>query len=223
MLSTSTSLSRSRSSGSKKGLALSLSKGFTLVELLVVVSIMLIITSTLLLQQQKFNSATLMRTLAYNIALSIRQAQVYGTSVVGTNQSGATTFAAGYGIYFSSTVDYLLFADFNNNGRYNSGNEEHKKTFTLGSGYTISNFCAVVTPSSYYCKSGGTGTNITSIAISFKRPNPDAQLVELTDVSTAVSSAYIQLKSPGGDTRAISVTTTGQISVCGVNKTIPDC
>ncbi|MBI2004934.1 prepilin-type N-terminal cleavage/methylation domain-containing protein [Patescibacteria group bacterium] len=85
MLSTSTSLSRSRSSGSKKDAAQrALPGGFTLVELLVVVSIMLIITSTLLLQQRKFNSATLMRTLAYNIALSIRQAQVYGTSVVGT-------------------------------------------------------------------------------------------------------------------------------------------
>lgn len=222
MLSTSTSLSRSRSSGSKKDAAQrALPGGFTLVELLVVVSIMLIITSTLLLQQRKFNSATLMRTLAYNIALSIRQAQVYGTSVVGTTTTSGITFAAGYGIYFSTPGSYRLFADINNNGRYVAS--ESQQTFTLGSGYTISNFCAVVTPSSYYCKTGGTGTNITSIAISFKRPNPDAQLVELTDVSTAVSSAYIQLKSPGGDTRAVSVTTTGQISVCGANKTIPDC
>lgn len=218
MLSTSTFLPRSRSCGSKKN------KGFTLIELLVVVSIMLIITSTLLLRQQKFDSATLMRTLSYSVALSVRQAQVYGTSVVGTTtvSGGTPTYAAGYGIFFNANTDrYRLFADINNNGKYTSN--EIQQTFMLGSGYTISNFCAVVNTNTYYCKTGGTDS-ISSLAILFKRPNPDAQFTEIPDQpGAAISSAYIQLQGPGGDTRAVKVTTTGQISVCGANKTIPDC
>ena len=222
MLSTSTSLSRSRYSGSKKN------RGFTLVELLVVVSIMLIITSTLLLQQQKFNSATLMRTLAYNIALSIRQAHVYGTSVVGTDNSGTITFAAGYGIYIDKNTpdSYQFFADLNNNGSYDVG--ESQKTFNLGSGYTINNYCAI-NPSRSYCKvlPSYNSVRLGSLSIVFKRPNPDAQFLatnwSFSPINQSFSNIFLQVQGPGGDTRAVSVTTTGQISVCGANKTIPDC
>jgi len=220
MLYTSTSSLRSRSSCSKKDAAQrALPGGFTLVELLVVISIMLIITSTLLLRQQKFDSATVMRTLAYSIALSMRQAQVYGTGVVGADDSGATTFAAGYGISLNSNTpgSYQLFADLNDNGWYDTG--EGQKTFNLGSGYSISNFCAVAVGTSY-CSTTG---SISTLAVLFKRPNPDAQFTEYPERSVAISSAYIQLHGPGGDTRAVKVTTTGQISVCGANKPIPEC
>ena len=56
-------------------------RGFTLIELLVVMSIMLILTSLFILRQQRFNSSTLLQSLAYSVALSVRQAQVYGTSI----------------------------------------------------------------------------------------------------------------------------------------------
>src|SRR3990167_11377146 len=61
--------------------SLARSRGFTLVELIVVSAIILLITGFVMFQQAKFNSATLMRSLTYSVALSMRQAQVYGTSV----------------------------------------------------------------------------------------------------------------------------------------------
>src|SRR3989338_9825786 len=85
-------------------------KGFTLVELIVVSAIILLITGFVMFQQSKFNSATLMRSLTYSVALSMRQAQVYGTSV--REFSGA--FAPGYGVYIpasgGSANTYYLFS-----------------------------------------------------------------------------------------------------------------
>src|SRR3989338_1435579 len=84
--------------------------GFTLVELIVVSAIILLITGFVMFQQAKFNSATLMRSLTYSVALSMRQAQVYGTSV--REFSGA--FAPGYGVYIpasgGSANTYYLFS-----------------------------------------------------------------------------------------------------------------
>src|SRR3989344_3869307 len=75
-------------------------RGFTLIELLVVLSIMLVITGVFLVRNQQFNSAILLRSLSYQVALSIRQAQVFG---VGVKEDGAGTgnFSARDGVQFS--------------------------------------------------------------------------------------------------------------------------
>src|SRR6202012_1868912 len=101
-------------------------------------------------QQSKFDSSTLLRSLAYSVALSVRQAQVYGTSVLGTatSQSNCATgvsgsyalsncYASAYGIYFNSASSgqYILFADLDGNGKYTAG--ENVKVFTLGTNYVI--------------------------------------------------------------------------------------
>src|SRR2546430_1163739 len=105
-------------------------RGFTLIELLVVSAIIVIITALFLLRQSKFDSSTVLRGLAYSMALSMRQAQVYGVSVAGTPTAqsncingvyaGSNCYATGYGLYFSkaSNRTYILFADLNNNGYY---------------------------------------------------------------------------------------------------------
>jgi hypothetical protein len=88
--------------------------------MLVVSSIVLLITAFVIFQQQKFNSSTLLRSLTYSVALTVRQAQVYGTSVRGFTSSSGTTFGSGYGVYVSPTLScatgsagscYYLFAD----------------------------------------------------------------------------------------------------------------
>src|SRR3989344_5355785 len=126
--------------------SLARSRGFTLVELIVVSAIILLITGFVMFQQAKFNSATLMRSLTYSVALSMRQAQVYGTSV--REFSGA--FAPGYGVYIpasgGSANTYYLFADIVpatvGNGAYDNSTEA-LPTFTLGKGYIIGSVCAV--------------------------------------------------------------------------------
>ena len=210
-------LSRRSSKGYRPG-----TRGFTLFELLVVMAIMLVVSSVMLFNQSKFDSSTILRSLAYSVALSVRQAQVYGTSVLGTStpQVACTGFyAAGvcyvsaYGVYFNaaSPGQYILFADLNNNGHYDTG--EDVKVFSFSTGYVISQFCANGAAISRCSPS-----LINSLSIVFKRPNPDAKFyADFNGVPIAgdtYTSAVIQLQNQGDPSRVRSatVTNTGLIS-----------
>lgn len=178
--------------------------------------IIMILTGVFLFQQSRFDSATILRSLAYSTALSVRQAQVYGTSVLGTG-SGDLAFAPAYGVYFnkSDMTRYVLFADQSPaNGRYDAA--EKIKEFRLGTGYTIRKFCGRIT-SAARCSD----TDAQSLQILFKRPNPDAQFLVInnggSDFSESYSSAYIQIQSAEGTYRTVWVSSTGQVSVLAPN------
>lgn len=187
-------------------------RAFTLVELLAVTVIITIVTMTMLLRQSTFDSSTVLRSTAYSLALSIRQAQVYGVSVLGSSNAGNVSFAPGYGISFSRTSaqSYILFADFNNSGMYDTG--EAVKVFTLSNGYTVSEACAIASNGNKSCTgshdTAGTYT-LDSVNIVFRRPNPDA----VFNANAGYVSAWVQIKSPNGTARSISITAPGQISV----------
>ena len=184
--------------------------GFTLVELLVVLIIMSVITLVFLNRQSKFDSSTLMRSLAYSIALSVRQAQVYGISVRPQGAMSAN-FATSHGLYFSNTMQsgYILFADKNSNNsnanKYIVGDDPIDQAFTLNNNFSISEFCVIYTYSGTRTPlcSGSPGA-ISSIDIMFKRPNPDAIIyaydnsgnpVTGTGVPATFPTAYIQVQS----------------------------
>ena len=177
--------------------------GFTLLELLVVMGIMLVITSLILVKHSQFNGTVLLRNLSYSVALSIRQAQVYGLS--GRNISGF--IATQFGVHFSATTpnQYILFADLDDDAAYDSG--ESIEVFTLAGSYAISNICA---DTGALLKCSGSG-DIDRLTIIFRRPNPDARF--LTNVPETYSGAVVTLLSSQGATRTIEVTTTGQIEV----------
>ncbi|MDB5225216.1 MAG: Pili subunit [Candidatus Adlerbacteria bacterium] len=215
-------------------------RGFTLIELLVVSLIIVLITGFVLFRQQGFNSSTLLRSLAYSSALSVRQAQLYGVSV---RESGVGTgkFSQGFGVQFgnSGLVDsshYLLFADTipasAGNGQYDAGEELPR--FTLGNGrgtdYYISDFCAHnIASGNDECQSGG--TTITSLTIFFRRPNPDGCFATSRNPGACAvnavpvySYAYVQLKAAAGtDVRTVKVSSAGQIAVCKVNADPASC
>jgi len=190
---------------------------------------MSIITATLLVNQSRFNSSTVLRSLAYSVALSVRQAQVYGTSVVGTstslaactggNYSAATgnCYASAYGLYFNATTPttYALFADLNGDGVYEPN--EFVKNFNLGTGYVISNFCATNQIAVDRCEPA----TINSLAVVFKRPNPDASFVALDSGNAPIlgdtyGSAYIQIAATTDptNTKRVSILSTGEVTVC---------
>lgn len=203
--------------------------GFTLIELLVVSAIIVLITGFILFRQQGFNSSTLLRSLSYSVALTMRQAQVYGNSVR-ESAAGSGVFASGYGVYFGNSgladnSHYLMFADADGDGQYDPGEELPR--FTIGNGkgtdYLISNFCA-------HASSGdqclyGTGTSITYLNAYFRRPNPDACFATNQSVGACAEGAapvydyaYVQVRAAGGSNyRTIKITSTGQIVVCKPN------
>lgn len=194
-------------------------QGFTLVELLVVVSIVIVITSFILLRHSRFDSTTLLRSLSYSVALSLRQGQVYSTSVRGVAQGASQTYVPGYGVRLSSgePTRYFLFADINGDRGWTQN--ETVATSTLGRTFTIKRFCAVRTAGTDCSDTG----DITYLTIYFKRPNPDA-LFYTSSVGTAYTYVYIELQSAADSgVRSVKVTSTGQIAVCGLNADISTC
>ena len=190
--------------------------GFTLVELLVVSAIIVILTTVLLLRQSTFDSSTILRSVAYSVALSVRQAQVYGTSVLGTASGGSIQYATAYGLYFnrSNPTTYALFADFNSNGVYDASTET-LKVFSLTNGFSLADACATLSSGANRClgshDSSGLGTT-ASLSILFRRPNPDA--VFRTEIGgESYTSAWVGVQSQNKTLRSILVTSTGQISV----------
>lgn len=183
-------------------------RGFTLVELLVVVALIVLITAAVLVRQARFDSSTLLRSLSYSVALSVRQAQVYGTSIVGV-QSGATkVYASAYGIYFNGPDSYAVYADINSNGTYDSATDVLIQAYQMGAGYQITKFCGIKADRSQNC-------SVTWLSVYFKRPNPDALFAD--SAGDTLTGAYIQIASTNdaANTRSITVTSTGQISVGG--------
>jgi hypothetical protein len=171
---------------------------------MVVITIMTILTAVFLLQQRQFDSSTLLRSLAYSVALSIREAQTYGTSVRSFDTGTGITFPA-YGIYFDiGTPDrYLFFADVNNDGWYTNGTDGIVDEYVFQGNYSINDLCAPVD----VCAA-------SEMSLTFKRPNPEACIkVADTDECSAYPDGRIQIIGPGGTTRSVQVTTSGQISV----------
>ena len=68
--------------------------GFSLIELLVVTGVIAVISGLMLVSNSTFGGQILLQNLAYDIALTLRQAQVYGISV----QRFGTSYGSSYGM-----------------------------------------------------------------------------------------------------------------------------
>jgi prepilin-type N-terminal cleavage/methylation domain-containing protein len=192
------------------------SSGFTLIELMVVTGIIVVVTGVVLANNNRFGGVVLLENLTYDVALSVRQAQVYGISV---SRFGASNFGAGYGVDFnkSSPTTYTLFGDSSGNGLYDcttpgSLNCELISATNINSGYYVASLCATPAGGSETC------SGISSIDIVFKRPEPDAWISIngiscISDTSACQESARITLESPRGDLMSVDVAANGQISV----------
>jgi len=181
------------------------SAGFTVIELLVVSGIIALISGLVLVNNNRFGGEVLLQNLAYDIALSIRQAQQFGISV----QRFQGGFGAPYGMHFQSSGAsaqsvYVLFADaVDENGLYDGG--EIVQSTTVSQGYRIVDLCVTPPDSTEVC-------GLTSLDITFKRPEPDAY-IRSAGIGNLNESARIRLTSPRGDQKEVTVEANGQISV----------
>ncbi len=175
-----------------------------------VTGIIVVISSIMLVNNNRFGGVIQLENLAYDVALSVRQAQVYGISV---QRYGGDDFSSGYGMHFdlADVQHYELFADIDKDGFFDAenpppdGENVSPSPYTIRSGFEISDLCTTAL-------SGVENCEISKVDMVFKRPEADAYI--RSDGNSALEkSARITLKSPRGDIMSVVVENSGQISV----------
>jgi len=176
-------------------------KGFSLIELLVSIAIIVIVSGIVFFNQSGFNNNVLLENLAYEISLTIRQAQSYGLQSRETG-TGTDDFTAGYGVYFDldNPDKLVLYLDEDKNHiyDYNSG-EDEVDSLKITSGSEITKLCA------------GLDCSARELSISFIRPDPTAYINKNNDSSE--STGKITITSKKLEEKVISINRLGQISI----------
>ncbi len=193
--------------------SLQMKRGFTLVELMVVFSISSLIGLMVIIGYPDFASNIEFKNQTLDVAITIREAQVYGVSVKET-KVGVGVFDAPYGVYFDINTpnSYIFFADVNNNKFYDTAIDlTIGQPIILKNGYTVSDLCVKFPLRALDCYSDGAGLGVETLSIFFKRPEPDA--IIKYGISSGYSFATIEIKNTAGNVKTIRVTNTGQISV----------
>lgn len=214
-------------------------RGFTLIEMLVVLAIIAIITTIVITGQSNYNKTLLLTDTSYTVALSARQAQSYGLG----SKKFQNVQNPGYGLHFTNAQpgSYILFADTNpalppptgqyacplgtpgtpeekpGNCRFDVGGDGIVETYTFSRGFTVSQFCGK-TAGTKYCSTDA--APLTNLDMVFTRPNTTTTIDGLIgNTLSSFSCAEITLTDASKQaTRTIRVSSLGEISV---NQTCP--
>ena len=206
-------------------------RGFTLIEMLVVLAIIVVISAIVFTGENNFNRSFFITNTVYDVALTLRQAQTYGLS----SQAYGATQNAGYGIYISneSPSTYVMFADVGGSDPPDNcdtgtagtptakpgnclydGAGEQVQSFTLGNGFAITNFCIVPASGSANCYTPADDPT-QALSMVFSRPNEDAIIntVSGSGSATVATSACFTISDSVGDSRYVSVAQSGRVAI----------
>ena len=186
-------------------------KGFSLVELLVTMGIMAIIMGALFLNYGAFTGRIDLENLAYEIAIVLRQAQVYGVAVKETKIGTEEFPIYGVNVEFLGDPDlgtkiFDLFADIvppGGDGQYNDPLQEHVETFTI----ERASYISAIRGCTSSC------VDLSRVAITFARPN--LQAIFNTFPAGFFTHVEIEVRSARQDIppRFVRVWNNGQIAV----------
>lgn len=192
----------------QKKTPLSQAEGFTVIELMVTIAIVVLVTGLIMIQYSSFNNSVLLRNQAYITAFDVREAQ---SLAVGVKGQGAE-FREEYGLYFDmdTQTNYLLFQDNGDDypARYNNS-EKIGIPYRVDPRFIIKDICAT-NNSSRTCYRQD--PSLRNIAVSFRRPDFEASFYSPS--KTNIQSAEIIFGTENGTTeRSVIIYKTGQVSV----------
>ncbi len=201
-------------------------KGFTLIEVVISVSVMMLMLSVVIAEYPTAVMRATLNNVGYSLSLLVRESQLRGSSISSGNQSlNDESPYGGSGIYLSSTSSSsaILFNDtvyplvpkpygvsvgnglYENNGSIN----ETYTTLTFPSGYSISKLC-VGTGYPFSC-GDDLSPSISNITISFIRPKAEPNIYVNNSQVTNYSAGCIEFSSPKGQKKSVSVYGSGMI------------
>ncbi len=195
-------------------------RGFTIIELMVTLGIVVLVTGLVMIRYSSFNSSVLLTSQAYLTGFDIREAQSLAVSVRGNSEE----FREEYGMYFTLDTpnQYLLFQDDDSLGEtspahYDAG-EAIGIPYRVDSRFEIVNICAT-NNSSRTCNSDDPETTgevvdatLDDLTVTFQRPDFDAALY--SPVKTGLLSGEIHFGTADSEhIRKVLVYASGQIGV----------
>lgn len=193
--------------------------GFTLVELMVTLGIVVLATTLVMVRYVSFNSSVLLNSLAYQVAFDLRETQSLAVSVRGSNAE----FYEEYGLYFDmdDRNHYILFQDTNDSVRADPGpgyiqydeGEEVGSPLIIDPRFTLVDICGTDMAGARVCFSE-TENFPRFVTIAFARPDFDA-VIHGHNLGR-LSSAELVFGASDDEaeiTRAVVVTASGQITV----------
>lgn len=184
-------------------------RGFSLIELLISTAIIALISAIVIVRFTSFDSTVLLKSLAYEVAATVRDAQVYAVSVV---QNNPTTYKNTFGVSFTPGSNQYVFFTYAGSGipKY-TATTQALNTYKMGGTMEIQDICV------FSSSSGPSGDcSPARLDISFRRPEFRALFFAegYSQPSEDISSVQIKLGSPtGGDVWLIQVSLLGQITV----------
>lgn len=206
-------------------------RGFTLVEMVVVLAIISVISIVVLAGQSRFNQSLLLTDTTYTLAFSARQAQSFGLS----SRAFGAVRNTGYGLRFDRATpsSYILFADTTSvqstpsacplgtagtperkpgNCRFDSGSDGILDTYTFSRGFAVSKFCGVMS-NVKYCSDDS--VPLSTLDVVYTRPNTSATMTAVRSGSTMeLSCAELHVADPARTTtRTIRLSQLGEISI----------
>lgn len=213
-------------------------RGFTLVEMTIVAAIFGILTAIVVYKYGDFTSNLLVTNMAYEIALTTRQAQSFGLGVRGYEFGGDRDFDNPYGVFFNlsdgstpqenQTRNFILFVDRDDDSSCNNGDggespctcvegDECIDKFTMQRNIRITNI-EVGNGTKCYRYEGTVLGAITSVAVSFKRPSPESR-IKINIGQDNFPFTQLKIEAPGSDINPsyVLIRNNGQISVSSNN------
>lgn len=188
--------------------------GFSLVELMVSIGIVVLVLTIVVTRQSSFNGAVLLRSQAYEMALAIREIQL---SAVSSQSNEIGEFYSVLGVHVDTDDEqnnrYVLFSDSNGNDFFDgSATDQLLSSTQLDSRFEI----AAVRRSDGFTLGSG-----NDISITFERPNFDARFkTDSTGGFDTLVSVQIDIRPVGvtgtscpAEVRTIEITSTGQVAV----------